>query len=612
MEETYRRARTVLLAGCGLLALAALLLAARFPWMAGVAGALALLAFFRRPPPDPTCQGSARWADLADLERAGMLQTGNGVLAGTVDGRPSRAESVLGLLDPGVDDGSACERFLSLFGRGPPPRQEVRLNDAVHVSIFAPAGAGKNRSIAFPWLAGCTDSMFVIDVKGENHLNSARRRQEAMGHRIIRIDPWEVCGPGGNRLNLISHIDPADPEAIDRIKSLVAALVVRPPDVKEPFFYDLAEIFLCGAIAFVLCYLKKGHPDRSLQGIRKLLSASAGLDKAVAAMQADPVALHGGIALLGGQMASATGRTRDSIIATVHAATSWLDSPAIAAVTGGDSDFSPSELIHGKATAYVIVPPAFLSSHAGMVRAMLTAFLDACVANGAQREKKVRFLLDEMATAVGRLEVVNRAIALYRGYGVSLCMLWQSMGQLKPCFPEDEGRTLLGNCTCAFFGTNDLETAKHISERGGKGTIVMASGGSNTGWSRSGTSSSQGGGSSTRGVSGGQNDNWQYHGRELLTVDEVLATDPRIAFVLVPGMRPVWTTLCRHDEPRPGAGGAGGTSAALARSWWFLACAAIIVLAVACAIGRPARAAGTARPRPGHRATGSPIRLSPP
>src|SRR5690606_27097951 len=101
------------------------------------------------------------------------------------------------------------------------------------------------------------------------------------------------------------------------------------------------------------------------------------------------------------------------------------------------------------------------------------------------------FILDE-AASLGRMECIEDAIDKYRGYGVRLQFYYQSPGQLKKCFPEDEGRTLLSNTTQVYFAVNDNHTAEYVSARVGEGTIVVSSGGTSSGSSTNWSSSQQG------------------------------------------------------------------------------------------------------------------------
>jgi type IV secretion system protein VirD4 len=159
----------------------------------------------------------------------------------------------------------------------------------------------------------------------------------------------------------------------------------------------------------------------------------------------------------------------------------------------------------------------------------------------------VHFLLDESAS-LGHLESLDDAVDKYRGYGVRLTFIYQSLGQLKRCFPEGQDTTLLSNVTQVFFGVNEPQTAEYVSNRLGEATIIVKSGGVSRGKSQQYSNRDSGGSYST---SWNGNDNWQQQGRKLLRPEEVMALPPRMAISFVAGMPPIRTWLIRYYEERP-------------------------------------------------------------
>jgi type IV secretion system protein VirD4 len=157
---------------------------------------------------------------------------------------------------------------------------------------------------------------------------------------------------------------------------------------------------------------------------------------------------------------------------------------------------------------------------------------------------KVHFVLDE-AASLGHMEALDDAVDKYRGYGVRLQFYFQSVSQLRKCFPDGQDQTLLSNVSQMFFGINDLPTAEYVSNRLGEETIVVRSGGTSTGRSRQ--SSSQG---SSYSSSSNENDNWAQHGRKLLKPEEILALPDRSVITFTPGVPPIWTTRIRYFEER--------------------------------------------------------------
>ncbi|HEY4364936.1 MAG TPA: type IV secretory system conjugative DNA transfer family protein [Bryobacteraceae bacterium] len=185
----------------------------------------------------------------------------------------------------------------------------------------------------------------------------------------------------------------------------------------------------------------------------------------------------------------------------------------------------------------------------------------------------VQFILDE-ASQLGPMPAVDSAVGVGRGYGVRLIFIFQSLGQLRRCFPDGQDQTLLSNVTQIYFATNDNATAEYVSTRLGEETIVLRSGGTSRGTSwQSNDGSSPG---RSRGGSFGENDNWQLHARRLMKPEEVLALPQRTAITLVPGQPPIRTRLLRHYEDRAalalaarGRRPRGSVIALLRTTFWF-------------------------------------------
>ncbi len=134
----------------------------------------------------------------------------------------------------------------------------------------------------------------------------------------------------------------------------------------------------------------------------------------------------------------------------------------------------------------------------------------------------------------------------YRGYGVRLQLYYQSVGQLKKCFPEGQEQTLLSNCSQIYFGVNDKDTAQYVSDRLGEETIIVASGGTSSSRTYQGSVA----GPSTESRSFQRSDNWQQQARRLLKPEEVTALPARLAITFTPGVPPLKTMLTRYYEER--------------------------------------------------------------
>ena len=496
-----------------------------------------------------TAYGTARWASADDLRKAGMLDAGSGLIIGRVTGggKPPLLKAACGLFSPGVKSKEACQRFLDAMrfrNRTKVYPALVKLVKAVHTAVFAPTGVGKGVSCVIPHAMTCPEPMAVVDFKGEIARLTAKHRQQAFGHRIVLLDPYKVVTQKPDTLNALDYIDKDSPTAIDDCRDMAQAVVVSTGHETDRHWVESAEAWIGAMIALVVQY---GEPnDRSLQTVRTLLTNPEKMKMAIELMcQSD--AWGGMLSRMGNQLTLYKDKELGGVLTTANRFLRFLDTQPVADSTT-TSSFDPSDLRKGKMTVYLILPPEHMRAQSPLLRMWIGCLLRAVVRGGLQEKNKVNFVLDE-AASLGHMEALDDAVDKLRGYGVRLQFYYQSVSQLKQCFPDGQDQTLLSNVSQVFFGVNDLPTAEYVSNRLGEATIVTRSGGTNAGTSHQ--SSSGGGGSS--GSSSGSSDNWQQTARRLLKPEEVLALDERTAITFTPGVPPIWTTLVRsYEEPSLG------------------------------------------------------------
>jgi type IV secretion system protein VirD4 len=458
----------------------------------------------------------------------------------------------------------------------------VRLPNAIHTAVFSPSGGGKGVSFVIPFLQTCPDSCVVIDFKGENALITAKHREQQFGHRVVLLDPYRVVTKSPDTFNPLDFIGGDDENALDHCNDLAKALVFREGTEPDPHWNDSAEAWITAVIAAVIAYEKVGG-ERSLQTLRDILSDPQELELAIQAMSAS-AHWEEMLSRKGKNLRHWIDREKSSTQTTLTRHLTFLDTPAVAASTR-TSSFDPTELLTGKMTVYLILPPAHMRAQSALLRVWIGSLLRAVIQGGLQEQRKTHFVLDE-AASLGKMDAINDAIDKFRGYGVRLLFFYQSIGQLKYCFAEGKDLTLLSNTSQVHFGVNDMATAEQISSRLGESTIIVESGGRSGGRSRQATYDSQSPHSSS-GTSVTDSTNWSQQARKLLKPEEVLQLSPRTAITFTPGVPPVCTTLIRYYEEnafgeQPGAirrvGEAvaillksAGACAASLGTMWFLA-----------------------------------------
>ena len=193
--------------------------------------------------------------------------------------------------------------------------------------------------------------------------------------------------------------------------------------------------------------------------------------------------------------------------------------------------------------------------------------------------KKVHFVLDE-AGSLGHMDALDDAQDKYRGYGVHLIYLLQSLGQLKKLGPDGQDQTILSNTSQVFVGVNDPQTSQYVSTRLGEETVVVDNGGSSTGKS---VQSPSGAGQGSSSYSENQNSGWGQQVRKLLKPEEIEGLSPRTAIIFTPGIPPLWTTTVRYYEESFGPPSADDRRRAQARI--KRGCVAVLAAAILVSLG---------------------------
>lgn len=315
----------------------------------------------------------------------------------------------------------------------------------MHTTVIAPTGQGKGTSFVIPFLRTCSNSCVVVDFKGENARLTAEHRRKVFGHRIVLLDRFQIVTSSPDTLNALDGIDKDSRVAIDECNDLANALVIRTGEERDPHWNDSAECWIASILALVVFYGEREHGTRSLQTVRDLLADPLKLEMAIKALCES----EGMLARLGGQLRHFVDKEKSSTLTTLGRHLRFLDTLAVADSTRSSS-FDPTELGKGRMTVYLILPPEHMRAQLALLRLWIGALLRAVVRGGLQEQTLVHFVLDEMAS-VGRLDAIDDALDKYRGFGIRLQLYFQSMGQLKRCFPEGQDVTLISNTTQVFF-----------------------------------------------------------------------------------------------------------------------------------------------------------------
>ncbi len=114
-------------------------------------------------------------------------------------------------------------------------------------------------------------SMLVLDPKGG--LAPLARYRQAMGHRVVVLDPFGQSGETSACFNPLAELDPASPRIVDDVGAITRALVPDDGEARSRHWNDNARKLLAGLIFLTLTF---EETERNLITVRKLLCLSYG------------------------------------------------------------------------------------------------------------------------------------------------------------------------------------------------------------------------------------------------------------------------------------------------------------------------------------------------
>ena len=398
-----------------------------------------------------------------------------------------------------------------------------------HSLIFAGAGSFKSMSAASTLLTW-TGAAVVLDPSGELGPMLAGARA-AMGHTVHQLG---VTGTTG--FNVLDWIDIESPLATTNVLSVVSWVCGdgsaggRGSDKGSEFFEARGRAMVACLLSHMLW--DPGMPS-DLKTLRSLRASIATPEKEMRKLlkrihkdSLSPLARDHAGTLMG-----LVDETFSGVYANADESTSWLANPAFASIVSGDT-FKSRDLLGGKVSVFLQIPLAALQSTPAIGRVVIGALLNAAYEADGQVTGRILYLLDE-AARLGPMKILETARDAGRKYGITLQLLYQSVGQLERQWGREGKREWYdGVSHRSYAAVQDLETAKELEETFGSYGVMATSEGSNAG--------SSGKSFETSSRSRGANTSYHEISRPLIRREELMndcRTDE--AFVIIRGARPL-------------------------------------------------------------------------
>lgn len=339
-----------------------------------------------------------------------------------------------------------------------------------HGLAFAGSGGFKTTSVTIPTALRWGGTLIVLDPSREVGPLVIPYRK-ASGRQVKIVDPRQPEF-GFNALDWIGRFGNTKEEDIASIASWIMSDTGRTSGVRDDFFRASALQLLTAVIADVCLSGHTEEEDQSLATVRaNLAQPEPELRKRLEEIHERSASefVKQNVAAF----VNMTPETFSGVYANAIRETHWLSYKNYAALVCG-STFSTDEIASGAIDVFVNIDLKTLEIHAGLARLIIGSFLNAIYNRHGQMKQRVVFLLDE-AARLGHMQVLETARDAGRKYGITLLMIYQSIGQLRETYGgrDASSKWFESVSWISFAAINDPETAEYISRRCGMTTVEV-------------------------------------------------------------------------------------------------------------------------------------------
>ncbi len=339
-----------------------------------------------------------------------------------------------------------------------------------HGIVFAGSGGYKTTSVTIPTALKWGGSLIVLDPSNEVAPMVSQHREEA-GRRVRILDPRKPS-TGFNALDWIGQYGGTKEEDIASVASWIMSDSGRVCGVRDDFFRASGLQLLTAIIADVCL---SGHTPAEQQTLRQVRSnLSEPEPKLRQRLQdiydnSESDFVKENVAAF----VNMTPETFSGVYANTIKETHWLSYQNYASLVSG-STFRTEDIASGTTDVFINIDLKTLESHSGLARVVIGSFLNAIYNRDGAMDGRTLFLLDEVAR-LGYMRILETARDAGRKYGITLTMIYQSIGQLRETYGghDASSKWFESASWISFAAINDPETADYISRRCGMTTVEI-------------------------------------------------------------------------------------------------------------------------------------------
>ncbi|UXT85265.1 Ti-type conjugative transfer system protein TraG [Agrobacterium tumefaciens] len=339
-----------------------------------------------------------------------------------------------------------------------------------HGIVFAGSGGFKTTSVTIPTALKWGGSLIVLDPSNEVAPMVSKHREEA-GRRVRILDPRKPA-TGFNALDWVGQYGGTKEEDIASVASWIMSDSGRASGVRDDFFRASGLQLLTAIIADVCL---SGHTPKEKQTLRQVRENLSEPEPKLRQRLQD-IYDNSGSDFVKENVAAfvnMTPETFSGVYANAIKETHWLSYQNYAALVSG-STFRTEDIASRKTDVFINIDLKTLETHAGLARVVIGSFLNAIYNRDGAMEGRALFLLDEVAR-LGYMRILETARDAGRKYGITLTMIYQSIGQLRENYGgrDASSKWFESASWISFAAINDPETADYISRRCGMTTVEI-------------------------------------------------------------------------------------------------------------------------------------------
>ncbi|MDL2210245.1 type IV secretory system conjugative DNA transfer family protein [Desulfovibrio sp. OttesenSCG-928-O18] len=435
------------------------------------------MAFMKKLKANDNLHGSARWAEEKEIRTMGYFE-GKGVYVGGWLKKYAGLTSML----------------RALRGRPEEIQQYLRHNGPEHIMVFAPTRSGKGVGLILPTLLAWEGSSIVLDIKGENWSLTGGWRK-SRDQVVLRFDPSDPSGASA-AFNPLEELRIGTMMAIPDVQNMAAMLVDPNGKGLEDHWSKAAFAMLGGAILHCCIMIRHSQgrtatlydlscmladESRTIQDLFKEMVETEH-EKLLKEMFPEVVGgdkAHIFIASSAREMLNKAENEASGVVSTALTNLALYRDPVVALNTA-HCDFRIHDLMnHEKpVNLYLVISPADIDRMRPLLRLMVDMIVRRICfkmefADGSSKasyKHRLLLLLDEF-TSLGKLPIMEKALAYIAGYGGKVYIIVQDITQLNAVYGKENA--LMANCHVRIaYAPNTIETAKTLSDMTGKTTVV--------------------------------------------------------------------------------------------------------------------------------------------